>query len=443
MILYKMVNAKLMKKIISEYNKQVKESTIKGVNVMKSAEIEAVFNKHFDLGMDGKSYRPKKDKSALTEGGVWNYSVWKTLGVGFIKKEKPPPAPKIVKVKKVKEKKVKKTSTTYIKDKKTGKITIKEPAPPKPKKVKEVEKSMSQAQQEAKKGIDLSQKFIKLIEDNKTALENDKWGKGSSHRNAYIFYKSRIGVDNSIKSNTEKINLVKKRLKNLKSNSEKIKKEIRTILNKHYGEVAKLEQKVLDGKITESKYDDKDEELDDKLDDDLHDLKEKYNIKNMNNDTEFFENMNDESKKYINVLKQKSFGGFNSIPNYVKANKIGAKIKDPAPNKPNSKEKNNMESIRHYIKNGRKIKGSHFKNVKELNESIEYLKTRKVEGLSKLLEELKKKPAPKKEKKDKSIDKLIVDVNSGKYLKEILEKENKKPAPKKEKKKPAPKKVKK
>tara|TARA_R110002012_G_scaffold145576_2_gene303867 strand:- start:70 stop:939 length:870 start_codon:yes stop_codon:yes gene_type:complete len=108
--------------------------------------------------------------------------------------------------------------------------------------------------------------------------------------------------------------------------SAKIKKEIKAVLNKHYGEIAKLEQKVLDGKITESNYDDKDEELNEKLDDDLYNLKEKYNIKNMNNDTEFFENMKGTTKKYINVLKEKSFGGFKSIPNYVKANKIGDKI---------------------------------------------------------------------------------------------------------------------
>ena len=108
--------------------------------------------------------------------------------------------------------------------------------------------------------------------------------------------------------------------------SAKIKKEIKSILNKHYGEIAKLEQKVLDGKITESKYDDKDAELNEKLDDDLYYLKEKYNIKNMNNDTEFFKNMEGTSQKYINVLKEKSFGGFKSIPNYVKANKLGDKI---------------------------------------------------------------------------------------------------------------------
>ena len=120
--------------------------------------------------------------------------------------------------------------------------------------------------------------------------------------------------------------------------SAKIKKEIKSILNKHYGEIAKLEQKVLDGKITESKYDDKDAELNEKLDDDLYYLKEKYNIKNMNNDTEFFKNMEGTSQKYINVLKEKSFGGFKSIPNYVKANKIGDKEKKLASKPAKGKE---------------------------------------------------------------------------------------------------------
>ena len=66
--------------------------------------------------------------------------------------------------------------------------------------------------------------------------------------------------------------------------SAKIKKEIKAILNKHYGEIAKLEQKVLDGKIkdTDIKYGEKEEQLEEQLDDDLHELKEKYNIKNFN-----------------------------------------------------------------------------------------------------------------------------------------------------------------
>tara|TARA_R110000764_G_scaffold114058_2_gene201166 strand:+ start:576 stop:2012 length:1437 start_codon:yes stop_codon:yes gene_type:complete len=128
----------------------------------------------------------------------------------------------------------------------------------------------------------------------------------------------KIDVDKAKKAGIE--------IKKKEPSSAKIKKEIKEVLNKHYGEVAKLEQKVLDGKITESNYDDKDEELNEKLDDDLYNLKEKYNIKNMNNDTEFFENMEGSNKKYINVLKEKSFGGFKSIPNYVKANKIGDKI---------------------------------------------------------------------------------------------------------------------
>ena len=59
-------------------------------------------------------------------------------------------------------------------------------------------------------------KYIKLIEDNKTALENDKLGKGFYHKNSYDQYKSRIGFDISIKSNTEKIKILKKRLKLLK-----------------------------------------------------------------------------------------------------------------------------------------------------------------------------------------------------------------------------------
>jgi len=111
-----------------------------------------------------------------------------------------------------------------------------------------------------------------------------------------------------------------------KSSNTKIKNDLLKVLNKHYGEVAKLEQMFLDGKITQSKYDDKDAELEEKLDDDLYNLKEKYNIKNFNDDTEFFKSMEGQSKKYINVLKEKSFGGFKSIPNYVKANKIGDKI---------------------------------------------------------------------------------------------------------------------
>ena len=146
----------------------------------------------------------------------------------------------------------------------------------------------------------------------------------------------------------------------------KIKKEIKTILNKHYGEIAKLEQKVLDGKIkdTDIKYGDKEKQLEEQLDEDLYELKEKYNIKNFNNDTEFFENMEGTSKKYINVLKEKSFGGFKSIPNYVKANKIGDKImekqkkKEPVVEKSEDKLLNKLvATARSHAKNGISVAG--------------------------------------------------------------------------------------
>ena len=121
-----------MKKYISEYNRQVKAEVIPKVGKLKSAEVKAIFDKHFDL-MDGNWYRPKKDLTDLVEGKTWVFNNFKSLGgkkpkkekVVKPKKEKVVKAPKVVKPKKekvVKAPKVVKPKTEKVVKPKTEKV---------------------------------------------------------------------------------------------------------------------------------------------------------------------------------------------------------------------------------------------------------------------------------------------------------------------------------
>ncbi len=89
------INAKLMKKYISEYNKQVKKEVIPKTSKLNSKAVKEIFDKHFEF-MEGNWYRPVKDLDELSEGKKWNFDNFKSLGgkKERAKKEKPAPKPK-------------------------------------------------------------------------------------------------------------------------------------------------------------------------------------------------------------------------------------------------------------------------------------------------------------------------------------------------------------
>ena len=89
--------------------------------------------------------------------------------------------------------------------------------------------------EEGKDIVEKTKKLTKIIEDNKTLLESDKFGKGAAFRNSYEFYKNRINVNTSLNSDNEKIKIVNRRIKELKAEPKKkkgISPELKKLLKK-------------------------------------------------------------------------------------------------------------------------------------------------------------------------------------------------------------------
>ena len=431
-----MVNAKLMKKIISEYNRQVKESTMKGVNKMKSAEVEALFNKHFELDTGGKWYVPKKNKNKLTEGKTWTMDKWKELGTGFErkpkvvkekkapapKKEKKAPAPKKEKkapatkliagtpfldkkfVGDIKEPAPKKTSKTYLKDKKTGKITKKEqPAP----KIEEKDTKMIKKAKAMKVKQDKAEAKAKEKQDKADKKAKDKKEKEDKKKTKTITFEAKTPAP----PHKVKFEAKKEKKKQPPSSAPAPKKEE---TNETYiTEEAKVAMSVEDS----------------------------------------IEGLNDSYQYY---LEQYKGGKINEEENklifkyYTTNKKRIDKLKAP---KPQSKLKKAKEEVNLLIENNKDNlvsikynKLSNFKNAYEAyihsnNNTANHTISNK-NNLKKMIKadinkfSNTKKIVEKEKKGDKSTEQLILDINSGKYLKEIKEKEKKKP-PAKQKTEPA------
>jgi len=67
----------LMKKHLSQINKQLRKQLIKGIWKMKKAELTKTFNKH--LEKMGAGYRPTKDLAELYENKKWDFEAFEKL----------------------------------------------------------------------------------------------------------------------------------------------------------------------------------------------------------------------------------------------------------------------------------------------------------------------------------------------------------------------------
>mgnify|MGYP003635085836 CR=1 FL=1 len=74
----KKLTTTLMKKHLSQINKQLRKQLIKGIWKMKKAELTKTFNKHLEK-MNAGWYRPAKDLTELYENKTWDFEAFKKL----------------------------------------------------------------------------------------------------------------------------------------------------------------------------------------------------------------------------------------------------------------------------------------------------------------------------------------------------------------------------
>ena len=74
----KKLTTTLMKKHLSQINKQLRKQLIKGIWKMKKVELTKTFNKHLEK-MDAGWYRPTKDLKEIYENKKWDFEAFKKL----------------------------------------------------------------------------------------------------------------------------------------------------------------------------------------------------------------------------------------------------------------------------------------------------------------------------------------------------------------------------